>query len=221
MENWDSNAIYIFRFRMTLKNRFEFCFLFFVFASLWKTDNKVAEHSFGSLWVYNICKIMAKEPFIRAYKEFLSWVPFHLSLEHMFCATYRRSWLDASYFSPFKWTNCFITYDVVDACNLEPTVFRWHGKMEFKCHLHFLFSHDIEKQILFFVFASLWKTDMNFSFRFSFSHHFEKRIWISFFVFALLVIEKQIGVSFVMNLKSGLIHQSFETPPPSPRGWPG
>ena len=79
-----------------------------------------------------------------------------------------------------------------------PTVFRWHGKMEFKCHLHFLFSHDIEKQILFFVFASLWKTDMNFSFRFSFSHHFEKRIWISFFVFALLVIEKQIGVSFVI-----------------------
>ena len=108
-----------------------------------------------------------------------------------------------------------------NACTLVPTVFRWHGKMEFKCHLHFLFSHDIEKQILFFVFASLWKTDMNFSFPFSFSHHFEKRIWISFFVFALLVIEKQIGVSFVMNLKSGLIHQSFETPPASPRGWPG
>ena len=41
-------------------------------------------------------------------------------------------------------------------------------------------------------------SDMNFSFRFSFSHHFEKRIWISFFVFALLVIEKQIGVSFVI-----------------------
>ena len=82
-----------------------------------------------------------------------------------------------------------------------PTVFRWHGKMEFKCHLHFSFSHDIEKQIWillfvfrfrltlkngfelrisFFVFASLWKTDLNFIFRFSFSHHFEKRIWISF-----------------------------------------
>ena len=85
-----------------------------------------------------------------------------------------------------------------NACTSVPTVFRWHGKMEFKCHLHFLFSHDIEKQILFFVFASLWKTDMNFSFCFSFSHHFEKRIWISFFVFALLVIEKQIGVSFVI-----------------------
>ena len=108
--------------------------------------------------------------------------------------------------------------DIKNACTLVPTVFRWHWKMGFKCHLHFLFSHDIEKQILFFVFASLWTTDMNFSFRFSFSHHFEKRIWILFFVFALLVIEKQIGVSFVMNLKSGLIHQSFETPPPPPQG---
>ena len=38
MGKWNSNAIYIFRFRMTLKNRFEFCSLFFVFASLWKTD---------------------------------------------------------------------------------------------------------------------------------------------------------------------------------------
>ena len=76
----------------------------------------------------------------------------------------------------------------------------------------FSFSHDIEKQIWillfvfrfrltlknafelrfsFFVFVSLWKTDMNFvfrfhitfkngfEFRFSFSHHFNKRIWIS------------------------------------------
>ena len=56
---------------------------------------------------------------------------------------------------------------------------------------------------------------MNFDFRVSFSHHFGKGISISFFVLALLVIEKQIGV-FRMNLKSGLIHQSFETPPPPP-----
>ena len=94
-----------------------------------------------------------------------------------------------------------------NACTLVPTVFRWHGKKEFKCHIHFSFSHGIEKQIWillfvfrfrltlkndfelrisFFVFASLWKTDINISFRFSFSHHFEKRIWISFFGFALL-----------------------------------
>ena len=88
-----------------------------------------------------------------------------------------------------------------------PTVFRWHEKKEFKCHIHSSFSHDIDKQIWillfafrfrltlkngfklrisFFAFASLWKTDTNFSFRFLFSHHFEKRIWIAFFVFALL-----------------------------------
>ena len=33
-----------------------------------------------------------------------------------------------------------------NACTLVPTVFRWHGKMAFKCHLQFSFSHDIEKQ---------------------------------------------------------------------------
>ena len=83
--------LFVFRFRITLKNGHEFHFSLFVYASLWKTDNKVAEHSFGSLRVYVICQIMAREPFIRAYKECLSWVPLHLSLEHIFCATYRRS----------------------------------------------------------------------------------------------------------------------------------
>ena len=137
-----------------------------------------------------------------------------------------------------------------------PTFSRWHGKREFKCHFHFSFSHDIEKQIWillfvfhfrpnfekrfctsyfvfrfhitlkkgyefqfsFFVFASLWKTDMNFvfrfritlkngfEFRFSFSHHFEKQIWISF-------------VSFPW-LKKGITApvQSFEGPPGVDRG---
>ena len=45
----------VFHFRLTLY------ISFFVFASLWKTDNKVAEHSFGSLWVYVICQIMERE----------------------------------------------------------------------------------------------------------------------------------------------------------------
>ena len=122
-----------------------------------------------------------------------------------------------------------------------PTVFRWHGKKEFKCHIHFSFSHDIEKQIWillfvfrfrltlkngfelrisFFVFASLWKTDMKFDFlfritlkngfefRFSFSHHFEKQIWISFVIFAWL--EKRITAPV----------QSFEAPP-TPSGLTG
>ena len=43
-----------------------------------------------------------------------------------------------------------------NACTLVPTVFRWHGKMEFTFHFHFSF----------FVFAWHWKTDMNFVFRF-------------------------------------------------------
>ena len=48
MGKWNSNAIYIFRFRMTLKNRFEFCFPFFVFAWLWKTDlNFIFRFSFS------------------------------------------------------------------------------------------------------------------------------------------------------------------------------
>ena len=134
------------------------------------------------------------------------------------------------------------------------TIFRWHGKREFKWNFHFSFSHDIEKQIwvLLFVFrfrptlkngfelrifrfsfsqhfekrlwisvfvfrlifASLWKADMNFvfrssfshyfesgfEFRFSFSHHYEKQIWISFVIFAWL--EKQITAP----------GQSFEAP---------
>ena len=143
---------------------------------------------------------------------------------------------------------------VGNACTLVPTIFRWHGKREFKWNFHFLFSHDIEKQIwvLLFVFrfrptlkngfelrifrfsfsqhfekrlwisvfvfrlifASLWKTDMTFAFRssfshyfesgfefrFSFSHHFDKQIWISFVIFAWL--EKQITAP----------GQSFEAP---------
>ena len=62
---------------------------------------------------------------------------------------------------------------------------------------------------------------MNFSFRFSFSHHFEKRIWISFFLFRFRItlkngfefrfsfsyhFEKQFWISFV------IFAQSFEAP---------
>ena len=52
MGKWNSNATYIFRFHMTLKNRFEFCFPFFVFAWLWKTDlNFIFRFSsVASLW---------------------------------------------------------------------------------------------------------------------------------------------------------------------------
>ena len=143
-----------------------------------------------------------------------------------------------------------------------PTVFRWHGKKEFKCHIHFSFSHGIEKQIWillfvfrfrltlkngielrisFFVFPSLWKTDINFSFRFSFSHHFEKRIWISFFVFHFRITLKngyefrfsfshplknsfEFSLSFLHGLKNGSLHQFSHLkprPPPPPPGLTG
>ena len=111
---------------------------------------------------------------------------------------------------------------VSNACTLVPTVFRWHGKMEFKCHLHFLFSHDTEKQILFFVFALLWKTDMNFSSRFSFSHHFEKRIWISFLHYLLLKNRLEFRLSFLHEFEKWInAPVIWNSPPPSPRGWPG
>ena len=141
--------------------------------------------------------------------------------------------------------------DVVgyNACTLVPTVFRWHGKKEFKCHIHFSFSQGH------------WKKDLNFAFCFSFSLNFEKRIWTSHFFFRFCFTLKNgyefqfslfvfaslwktdlnlvfrfciacywktdwsFVCHFCMNLKSGFIHQSFETsttpPPSSPRGLPG
>ena len=82
----------------------------------------------------------------------------------------------------------------MNACTLVPTVFRWHGKMEFKFHFHFSF----------FVFAWHWKTDLNFAFRFSFSPNFQKRIWTSFFVFAALwKTDMNFVFRFHITLKNG------------------
>ena len=106
--------------------------------------------------------------------------------------------------------------------SISISIFRFWLQVTRKNGFEFRFSFSPHFQkgiwISVFVFRFLitFKTDLNFDFRVSFSHHFGKGISISFFVLALLVIEKQIGV-FCMNLKSGLIHQSFETPPsPSP-----
>ena len=82
----------------------------------------------------------------------------------------------------------------MNACTLVPTVFRWHGKMEFKFHFHFSF----------FVFAWHWKTDLNFAFRFSFSPNFQKRIWTSFFIFASLwKTDMNFVFRFHITLKNG------------------
>ena len=77
----------------------------------------------------------------------------------------------------------------VNACTLVPTVFRWHGEREFKCHFHFSFSHDIEKQIwiLLFVFRFRLTLKNGFELRISFPHLFKKRIWISVFVSRFLI----------------------------------
>ena len=40
-----------------------------------------------------------------------------------------------------------VDFDPRNACNLVPTVFRWHEKMKFKFRLHYSSSHDTEKQI--------------------------------------------------------------------------
>ena len=119
---------------------------------------------------------------------------------------------------------------LANSCTLVPTVFRWHGKMEFKFLFYFSFSHDIEKRIwtsyfvfrfritlkngsefrfnfvfifaslwkriwiLFLVFASLWKTDLNFVFRFCMA--------------SLLKNRSEFRLSFFHDLKNGLLHQS-------------
>ena len=96
-----------------------------------------------------------------------------------------------------------------------------------KCHIHFSFSHGIEKQIWillfvfrfrltlkngfelrisFFVFASLWKTDCNF---------------VSRFVITMKN-RSEFRLSFWHDLKNGSLHQfSHLKPRPPPRGWPG
>ena len=127
------------------------------------------------------------------------------------------------YFSFFcglvKWNSISISiFCFLSTCDIE----KWIWISFFVFRFRRTLKRGFEFRFLFFVFSSLWKTDLNFVFLCFVFASLGKRISISFFVFALLVIEKQIGV-FCMNLKSGLIHQSFETPPPPLplRGWPG
>ena len=95
-------------------------------------------------------------------------------------------------FARFRFPHFVYFSRLKNACTLVPTVFRWHGKMAFKCHLHFSFSHDIEKQIwiLLFVFRFRLTLKNGFELRISFSHLFEKRIWISVFVFRFRITLK-------------------------------
>ena len=123
------------------------------------------------------------------------------------------------FFGLLKWNSISLSiFRFLSTCDTEKRIWISFFVFRFRRTL----KRGFEFRFLFFVFSITLKTDLNFVFRVSFSHHFGKRISMSFFVLALLVIEKQIGV-FRMNLKSGLIHQSFETPPPPLplREWPG
>ena len=126
-----------------------------------------------------------------------------------------------------------VDFDPRNACNLVPTVFRWHGKMKFKFHLNlkfhldlnfavcFSFSPNFEKRIwtssFIFPFRITLKNgykfrfsfthyfENGFEFHFSFSHHFEKRIWISFLYGLLLKNRSEFCLSFLHVLKNGRI----------------
>ena len=82
-----------------------------------------------------------------------------------------------------------IERNLLNACTLVPTVFRWHKQMNSNFILFFVFLRPCKMEFHFHFYFSFfvdlwhWKTDLNFVLRFSFSPHFEKRIWISFFVF--------------------------------------
>ena len=86
-------------------------------------------------------------------------------------------------------------------------VFAWHWKTDFVFRFRFTLKNGYEFQFSFFVFASLWKTDLNFVFRFCITCYWKT--------------DRSFVCYFCMNLKSGLMHQSFETPPPLPKGMTG
>ena len=116
---------------------------------------------------------------------------------------------------------------------------------------HMTLKHRFEFCFLFFVFAQLWKTVLNFVFRFSLLHHFEKRISISVFVFCFHITLKtdmnfvfallwktdsnfvsrflvtlknrsEFRLSFLDDSKNGSLYQSSHLKPqPPPWGWPG
>ena len=89
-----------------------------------------------------------------------------------------------------------IERNLLNACILVPTVFRWHKQMNSNFILFFVFLRPCKMEFhfhfyfSFFVYLWHWKTDLNFVFRFSFSPHFEKGIWISVFVFRFLITLK-------------------------------
>ena len=104
------------------------------------------------------------------------------------------------FFGLLKWNSISISiFRFLSTCDTDKRIWISFFVFRFRRTL----KRGFEFPVFVFRFLITLKTDSNFVFRLSFSHHFGKRISMSFFVLALLVIEKQIGV-FCMNLKSGL-----------------
>ena len=133
---------------------------------------------------------------------------------------------------------------VGNACTLVPTIFRWHGKREFKWNFHFSFSHDIEKQIWVLLFVFHFRPNFEkrfctsyfvFRFRITLKNGYEFRFLL--FVFALpwktdlnfvsrflitLKNRSEFRLSFLHDLKKGSLHQSSHLKPrPPPQGGTG
>ena len=130
-----------------------------------------------------------------------------------------------------------------NSSSISTFLFRMTLKNGFELRISFLVFGPLWKTeasfvlISFFIFASLWKN--GFEFRFSFSHYFEKRIWISFLVFALLwktdlnfvfrfcmacywKIDLNFVCHFSMTWKTDYCTGPvIWSPRTSPQGWPG
>ena len=103
----------------------------------------------------------------RCYRVYLHQWNENASFLSIFNGGARPKWRFSSF--PRFWKNS----SALNACNLAPTVFRWHKKMEFKFRFYFSFFFGLVK----------WNSISISIFRFLSTCDIEKRIWISFFVF--------------------------------------
>ena len=105
-------------------------------------------------------------------------------------------------FARFRFPHFVYFSRLKNACTLVPTVFRWHGKMAFKCHLHFSFSDDIEKQIWISLFVFRFRITLKnrFESRFSFLHCLLLKNRLEFCLSFLHEFEKWIHTPVIWNL---------------------
>ena len=70
--------------------RSNFAYIFIASRS-WRNTCMFCKVSLDAAYIRHVLNKTQTVPFIRAYKECLSWVPFSLNLEHIFCTPYWRS----------------------------------------------------------------------------------------------------------------------------------